>query len=139
MKNSVIGKLILFVLSVVPGPMALMAQDALKIAIPFDFHVGAKAFASGDYTVCKVADHTLAIRNRNNGNSAMTVVASGDRNRNPGKSMLRFNRYGNQYFLSAVFGPSEGWVLPASTAEKELIARNGSSRSAVLQAALSKK
>jgi hypothetical protein len=139
MRSSVISKLILFALCVVPSPLALMAQNGFRIAIPFDFQVGAKAFASGDYTVWKVADHALAIRNRKDGNSAMTIVVSGDPNRNHGRTVVRFNRYGNQYFLSAVLSSSEGWVLPASSAEKELIARNGLPRSTVLQAALSQK
>jgi hypothetical protein len=62
-------------LSAVIAPVSLMAQSSIHANIPFDFNVGTKTFAAGEYRVQHVAPLVLAIVNPN-GSTAMMVQAN---------------------------------------------------------------
>ena len=41
--------------------------QTFNLNVPFEFSAGQKAFPAGDYQVTKVAEHTVALRNTDNG------------------------------------------------------------------------
>ena len=90
--------------------------------VPFDFVIGQKTFAAGDYEVSSVFESSLALRH-SDGTPGIVIsakhVATADRSM---PCMLIFNRYGNTYFLSqAWLGLRDrGWELYVSDAEKEI-------------------
>ncbi|HVO99770.1 MAG TPA: hypothetical protein VMT15_16975 [Bryobacteraceae bacterium] len=138
MKTSMIRTFVTFALSAALSPVALMAQSRINATIPFDFTVGTKSFPAGDYSIRRVTESVLMIQNVRDGSGGMTQV-SAESTRPDGKLVLMFNRYGDTYFLSKVLGDSQGWRLPASRVEKELIAKAASTKPAVLVAALHSK
>jgi hypothetical protein len=103
-----------------------MAQSSIHANIPFDFNVGTKTFAAGEYRVQHVAPLVLAIVNPN-GSTAMMVQANNAYSTTvPGTALLTFNHYGDRYFLSQVSQDGRGWELSKSAVEKELIAKRAS-------------
>ena len=139
MKRSIIRTLVTLSLSAALSPVALMAQNRINATIPFDFAIGAKSFAAGDYSVNRLNEHILVIQNVKSGSSVMTMVMPSDPTTKSGKPVLTFNRYGNSYFLSAVSSDSQGWRLHTSSAEKELIAKATGPKPVVVAAALRSK
>lgn len=126
MKTSILSTIATISLSAVLGPVSLRAQGTIHVTIPFDFTVGAKSFAAGEYRVNQQAPHVLAIRSIN-GRSVMMIGANAAQaTAPPGKAMLTFTKYGDHYFLSQVSDYGHGWELPKSTVEKELAAQRPS-------------
>ncbi len=126
-----------FVLSlgVVIAPVGLMAQAPIHATVPFDFTVGSKSLAAGNYRVAMVASGALSIRNADT-KSGVIVLAQGGSDRAPaGKVHLIFKRYGNQYFLSQVSRSDEGWEVLRSRDEKELILKQAAVKVVELAAA----
>jgi hypothetical protein len=121
------------------GPVALMAQGEIRTTIPFDFTVGKKTFAAGDYTVQRVKDNLITICNRRDHSGTLTYTLPGEDVSKPGKAVLIFQRYGDSYFLSQVSDGSRSWALSKSRAEKELIAKNAAPKPAVVVSALQPK
>jgi hypothetical protein len=105
----------------------------LKASIPFDFVVGDKTLAAGDYSVRQITANAggILVRSSNDGHSAIrltnTLIAGAPKQ----KTTLNFLRYGNTYYLSQVWtaGSSVGREMVKSkserAAEREL-ARNAS-------------
>jgi len=62
MKNSIVRTLVTLGLSAFLSPVALLAQSSINATIPFDFTVGAKSFAAGDYSVRQISDSVLLIQ-----------------------------------------------------------------------------
>jgi hypothetical protein len=139
MKSSMVRTLLTLSLSAVLSPVALLAQDQIHATIPFDFTVGWKWFAAGDYSIQKLNSSVLVIRNLHDSTGIMTLAMPGEAAKKAGTPVLTFNRYGDSYFLSQVSGESQGWKLHQSPAERELIAKVASPRPVVVTAALRSK
>jgi len=110
----------------VANPATVQAQSRqLKANIPFDFHVGARSFPAGIYTVRLIANSVIQVQDEA-GKAWMTEMSlpvwSDDRNPN---SRLVFNRYGNDHFLTQVQwrGYNQGQGLIKSPLERE-VAKN---------------
>lgn len=139
MKNTMIRTLVTIGLSAVLSPVALLAQSQINATIPFDFTIGAKSFAAGDYSVRQLNDSVLLIQSLKDGKGVMTMVLPGETTKKAGIPVLTFNRYGDHYFLSGVSGDDRGWKLHQSAAEKEMVARVTSPRPVIVAAALRSK
>jgi len=126
MKTSIVRTLITLSVSAAIGPLSLLAQGPIQFTAPFDFTVGNKNFASGEYRVAAVAPQVLAIRSLD-GRSTQVVIAQASQAKDKqSNAVLTFNRYGDRYFLSRLSDPNHGWELPKSRVEKELIAKRAS-------------
>jgi hypothetical protein len=139
MKNSIVRTLVTLGLSAVLSPVALLAQSSIHATIPFDFTVGAKSFAAGDYSVRQINDSVLLIQSVKDGTGVMTMVLPSEKTVKAGIPVLTFNRYGDNYFLAKVSGDDRGWKLHQSPAEKEMIAKVPSPRPVLVAAALHSK
>ena len=126
MKTSIVRTLITLSVSAAIGPLSLLAQGPIQFTAPFDFTVGNKNFASGEYRVAAMAPQVLAIQSRDGRSSQMVIAQAPQANSNQSKAVVTFNRYGDRYFLSRLSDPNHGWELPKSRVEKELIAKRAS-------------
>ncbi|HEX8922245.1 MAG TPA: hypothetical protein VF766_12270 [Pyrinomonadaceae bacterium] len=110
-----------FVTAIASNAQSLGLQ--LKANIPFDFVVGNKTLAAGQYTIVQLtttSDAGLSIRSRDGNHKAIRLtkaVQASDKRR---KTTLTFRRYGETYYLAQVWmaGSSEGREIIKSTAER---------------------
>jgi hypothetical protein len=128
MKTSILRILATLSLSAALGPVSLRAQGPIHITVPFDFTVGSKSLAAGEYEARQITPMVLAIRSVDGQASAVIMTNAAQPSAVPGKATLTFNKYGDRYFLSQVSDYGHGWELPKSSAEKELIAKRASPR-----------
>lgn len=117
------------------GAFAAMGQTRpgdMIVNVPFAFVVGRQALPAGHYIVAAVDDN---IRIFNSQTSGLYVPTHGALRANSDGSKLVFHRYGDTYFLSAVWvtGNTIGRELFRSRAERELAARNAEMDLAVIR------
>jgi len=100
------------------------AQSFSKLVaeIPFDFSVGNKVMPAGQYTISVLnpgSGQKLLRISRPDGHQAVilrtTPVWSSAKN----QGTLVFHRYGNQYFLSQIWGPAENYGMEAPASKEE--------------------
>jgi hypothetical protein len=139
MKNTIVRTLVTLGLSAVLSPVALLAQDRMTANIPFEFSIGAKSFAAGEYAVKRVNDHVLMIQSIKDGTGVYAPVLPADTTKNAGSPVLLFNKYGDSYFLAKVSGDDRGWKLFPSRMEKELVAKAALPKPVVVAADLHSK
>jgi hypothetical protein len=101
----------------------------LGATIPFDFIAGQAVMPAGDYTIHGQSILYL-VRRLDAGLPAgayvTTVGASGTEEN--GSPRLEFHRYGNEYFLAAIWNAAasgEGRAVPQTVHEKEMAKRLG--------------
>ena len=122
-KRMCVGALALsFMVSLAALPAAAKSVDGMRAQVPFDFHVGDKLVRAGNYTVDSMTADELLIRIRNGKESAATTTNSGrERGNGEGRARLIFHKYGDQYFLAAVWGSdANGRTLAESKRERNL-------------------
>ena len=92
--------------------------------IPFEFVVGDKTLAAGEYSVATVTQDgaALAIRNANTSVSVMRLSNSMETRRSDTRTRLVFHRYGQTYFLAEVWpgGDTTGRQLLRSKSERAI-------------------
>jgi hypothetical protein len=117
------------------GTANLMAQVPMKFTIPFDFTVGSKSFAAGDYTVRPGLANSVVMIQSADYRSSIMALTDGLQTQKPlPQGQLVFHRDGNRNFLSQVWTHNYGRALPISKAEKELIAQVKSQKPVTLVA-----
>ena len=86
---------------IVSVPADIQAQSlAMRVNIPFQFHVGNTALPAGAYMVQKTGE---AVRVSDQDGHAAMILTTAVRNRAAAVgNQLSFHRYGNDYFLSEV-------------------------------------
>jgi hypothetical protein len=107
----------------VAAPLSAQSMR-LTATIPFDFIVGNKTMPSGEYNVLSTSStQILQIQNAEmkTGALALTQLAGEEDRSQAGTPRLVFNRYGDQYVLAQVWGPSgTGRDFGKSRTEREL-------------------
>lgn len=109
-----------FVASLLFGSaMLAVAQDAIRVEVPFDFHVSGRSLPAGTYTVRRVFELDPALLRITGaaGQPPVSFVVNSQSLRQTGSS-LSFLRYGDSYVLSGVTTASGKFVLPLSRAER---------------------
>lgn len=126
--------LIASILTVAPASAKL--TNGMRAQIPFDFQVGNVSMSAGKYTVNSItqSDSALLIRSVGGNASAITLTnAMTAKVNSRERARLVFHKYGDQYFLVAVWGAQlTGHALPESKRERNLrnetrIAKNSGS------------
>ncbi len=106
----------------------------LKADIPFDFVVGSRTLAAGEYVVGQITTNSadaVMVRSSDGEHNAIRITNAISASAPKRKTTLTFLRYGNTYYLSQVWmaGSAEGRELLKSkserSAEREL-AKNSS-------------
>ena len=104
----------------------LQAQTKLEANIPFEFRMGESSFEAGSY-VFDYSAHMLVVREEHgNRTAAMALMLPVSREKAPKTGIVEFNRYGETYFLAAIWTPGspDGGSLPKSAGEKEYARRS---------------
>ena len=111
-----------FLVTLAALPAAAKSVDGMRAQVPFDFHVGDKLVQSGDYTIRSMTADEQLIRISSGKGVASTTTNSGrERGNGEGRARLVFHKYGDQYFLTAVWGAdSTGRTLSESKRERNL-------------------
>jgi hypothetical protein len=82
-----------------------LAQDGVKVTIPFNFVVGTESFAAGDYTLTSFS-HNAKLLQTPNGKILTIIhlpVAAESREANITPQLV-FTQYGGIYFLEQIWG-----------------------------------
>lgn len=122
-KHMCVGALALSLLvSLAALPAAAKSVDGMKAQVPFDFHVGERLVRAGDYTIKSVTSDEQLLSIIGSKDSASTTTNSGtERGNGEGRARLVFHKYGDQYFLVAVWGAdSTGRTLSETKHERNL-------------------
>jgi hypothetical protein len=104
------------------------ASGDLVANIPFTFQIGPTRMPAGTYVVHQ-NDDVLTVRQPGmSGRTVTLLTLPGSRAEANQTGLLEFNRYGDNYFLEAVWSPlrSAGSMLPKSSAERTMVSRMGS-------------
>ena len=94
------------------------SSSALVANIPFEFVIGNRAFPAGEYTFTYRVRNAIQIQSRDRGES-MFVLTGPPKGKNTSNE-LRFNRYGEKYFLSGLStdGDDAGRAVRMSSSER---------------------
>jgi len=89
---------------------SLMAQSkpVIKVNVPFDFVAGAKTLPAGQYQVQTEWPSVVLMQSKDSKSNVNLAMHFDPTRQMSGVAVLRFNRYGNRYFLSG-FGPAATW------------------------------
>lgn len=103
-------------------PAAAKSVDGMRTQVPFDFHVGDRLVRAGTYTIKSLTGDELVLRISSGREAANATTHSGqDKGDGAGRPRLVFHKYGDQYFLTAVWGSdSNGRTLSESKRERNL-------------------
>ena len=104
---------------------SLQAQTELQAKIPFEFQMGARTFAAGDYKFQYSAGLLTVYQKDSHQTTAMALMLPVSRAKPPETGLIEFRRYGDDYFLSKIWTPwsPDGGALPKTSREKELARR----------------
>jgi hypothetical protein len=105
--------------------VSVYAQSDMRLTvnIPFEFSVRNKVLAAGEYTITQRGQNSLLIRRVDHTASDVFLTSPTPAGTTPNESILVFNRYGDQYFLSKVWtsGNDTGHELGKRRAEQKLV------------------
>jgi len=120
------NRMTMFGLMALMGATSLFAQmGGVRATIPFDFRVGERLMPAGSYTLTQ---SSAALFVRKEGDSRNTVISMTNPTYHSGSlnnGGLEFNRYGDVYFLSKIWGSdsSYGRELVKTSHEREIAKR----------------
>ena len=124
MKFKVFAAASLLGLSVLPLANAQINEEGFDGNIPFEFHVGQTVLPAGNYMIRRTTDSSRMLSIRGSNQAARKIMFSSvpAEAKSVQSTKLIFHRYGNFYFLSAVwpgFG-QKGYQLLPSKAERAI-------------------
>jgi hypothetical protein len=107
----------------VPGLRAQTLDHLIKANVPFHFVVGNQTLPAGAYRVAQVGEPGVFLIASDDARAAAIITTRSTSFNKPQKqTVLRFNRYGDEYFLSQLWieGEVSGEELAKSKMEGEL-------------------
>jgi hypothetical protein len=112
----------LFVSLATVAPAYAKSVDGMRAHIPFDFYVGDRLVAAGEHAVKTLSADEAVLRIGNGRQSVSTLTNSArERGDGGGRSRLVFRKYGDQYYLAAVWAADNtGRTLGESKRERRL-------------------
>jgi hypothetical protein len=114
----------LLVSALAVSPASAKSSAGQRAQVPFDYYVGDKLISAGDCAVTAVNADGSALRISSTQSGESAIVLTDTKLAKPGSkksSRLVFHKYGDQYFLAAVWGADEmGRTLPESGRERSL-------------------
>jgi hypothetical protein len=127
---------ILFALTVLLMASAAQAQQSKVLAyVPFDFVIGDRAYAAGEYLFSN-NDAVLMIRNAEQAKTEATLSHACESATPPAETKLVFDNMGGYYFLRQIWvaGNSRGRELPRSHTEFRLAQNHEKGQSVIVAA-----
>ena len=119
MKRSLIVALTLVALSLLAVTTSF-AQNKAEYYVPFAFQVGKATLQAGTYTVGKIDDRWIVIRNLQQASQAALInYRDVEKSKNQSPKLV-FHQHGQRYFLAEAWtGDRTGMQLPESEREKK--------------------
>lgn len=102
------------------SPASAKSGMELRAQVPFDYHVGDRVIPAGRCAVTTTNNDGSVLSIRSEGGEVALALTNGKQAKS-GKSSPRlvFHKYGDQYFLAAVWSADEmGRTLPESDSER---------------------
>ena len=129
-----------FLASMLAGATAsAKSVNNMKAQIPFDFQVGGQLIPAGEYIVTALSEDDATLRISSGKKMAIALTTAKEAKVNSElRSRLVFHKYGDQYFLVAVWGTDRtGRELPESKRERSLrkemrVAQGGAAQAEVV-------
>jgi len=115
---------LVFVLFV--GLMVSIAQaQSMRAEIPFEFVVGKKTMAEGEYTLRALSPQIVLIRRTDDSSSVLVLTSTVQAKNIHDTGKLVFNQYGDLHFLSQIWsaGTDDGRIVSKSKSEREISMR----------------
>jgi hypothetical protein len=123
---------ILATLSLAGTSLVAQSKPPIKVSVPFNFVAGAKTLPAGEYQVQADRPHLAWIQSADSKTVLNLISNSAENAQMNGVAALKFNRYGDRYFLSQIWmGSNLGQELPKTRAEREQIAATGPAHAVV--------
>src|SRR5215470_6633021 len=131
---------VVFALGLLLVVSAAHAQSGrVSARVPFDVIVNNHLYAAGDYMLSPdgMTNPSVLIRNTDDQKAGLVLTRSCEKSKPAEKTVLIFQRYGDQYFLDQVWteGSTRGRQFPKSKIETQL-AMNHQDREEVIVAGL---
>ncbi|MFZ3340320.1 MAG: hypothetical protein WA609_07220 [Terriglobales bacterium] len=113
------GMIVVLALTV---PTFAQHSGQMKVTVPFNFVVENDLLKAGDYTIERIANGRLRIRNNDGSVSTIFLALPAQETVTPEKAHFIFHRYGGEYFLARIWTPGQetGWELLQGKLEMEL-------------------
>jgi hypothetical protein len=110
------------------GIGSAFGQAPLRFEVPFDFTAGTEHLKAGTYEVTLANQSTPIIRSVEKKSAIFVMAPATASGKYTDTGKLVFNRYGDSYFLSQIWGAGRdrGHVLNKSGLEKEIASRMAS-------------
>jgi len=91
-----------FLFSVAATSASAQLGNTIQVRIPFAFVAGSKTMPAGVYSVERRTQRVLMLRSNDSNDTAMLNAVIVDNGGDSKRGRLLFNKYGDEYFLSAV-------------------------------------
>lgn len=122
------SSLVLAIILMVVSAQAQSLQQ-YRAQIPFDFKIGKKLYKAGDYIInvrsINQLSAVLSVKNEKTRDlREMAVLTNGSRSL-VNKTVLMFDRYGDQYVLTRMVSPDYGLSAPKSKAKTRIAQKLG--------------
>jgi hypothetical protein len=113
------GMIVVLALAV---PTFAQHSGPMQVTVPFNFVVENDRLKAGEYTIERVANGRLRIRNNDGSVSTIFLAMPAEGSVTPEKAHFIFNHYGSEYFLAKIWTPGQetGWELLQGKLEMEL-------------------
>lgn len=126
MKNKITQILVLGLLVIGSMNFAFAGAGGYEFrgTIPFDFQVGEKKFKSGEYVISKrMTSHPdlYFVESADGKDSAMILITESGSGIIQNKSVIKFNKYGEVYFLSGIEASDLNLRFQTSKSERKLM------------------
>jgi hypothetical protein len=117
--SAITGMILVLALAV---PTLAQHSGPMKVTVPFNFVIENDRLKAGDYTIERVANGRLRIRNHDGSASTIFLAIPAQGEVTPERAHFIFHRYGGQYFLAKIWTPGQetGWELLKGKLEMEL-------------------
>ena len=130
---------VVFALGLLLVVSAARAQSsAVSARVPFDFIVNNHLYAAGDYMLSPdgMTNPSVVIRNTDDQSAGVVLTRSCEKSKPAEKTVLIFQRYGDQYFLDQVWteGSTRGRQFPKSKIETQLAMNHADSEKVIVAA-----
>ncbi len=103
-------------------PTFAQHSGQMKVTVPFNFVVENDRLKAGDYTIERIANGRLRIRNNDGSVSTIFLALPAQGTVTPEQAHFIFHRHGGEYFLAKIWTPGQetGWELIQGKLETEL-------------------
>src|SRR5215467_6302760 len=124
-KLAMLSLVSMFTIVAVAASAKAQLTNPIRGKIPFDFYVGNKKLAAGEYTFSRssgFSDTTMSVTSRDGSAHIFQSTFAAWLLTPMNKSTLVFHKYGDQYFLERIWlgGEQEGTALSQSRGKRDL-------------------